>query len=105
MIRCDDDLFDVSEKAGPVHGVIGRAPKLDEGVTDYGSTNGSDKHGRVRLGEALSEKRDRPRLGGLLKSVGAAVRVKRVNLRVQQAYRLVVGYQCFADDQVGRIVN
>jgi hypothetical protein len=98
MIRCDDDLFDVSEKAGPVHGVIGRAPKLDEDVTDYSSTDVSDKHGGVSLGEALLEKRDRPRPGGLLKSVGAAVRMKRVNFRVQQAYRLVVGYRRFADD-------
>ena len=44
-------------------------------------------------------------LGRLLKRVGAAVRVKRVNLRVQQAYRLVIGYERFADDQVGRIVT
>jgi hypothetical protein len=88
-----------------VHGVIGRTAKLDEGVADYSSTDVGDKHGRVRHREALLQKRNRPRLGRLLKRVGAAVRVKRVNLRVQQAYRLVIGYERFADDQVGRIVT
>jgi hypothetical protein len=88
-----------------VHGVNGRTAKLDAGVTDYRPADVGDKHGRVRLRDALLQKRDRPRLWRLLKRVGAAVRVKRVNLGVQQAYRLVVGNRRFADDQVGRILN
>jgi hypothetical protein len=111
--RRNDQLFQVGEEARAVHRVVRRAPEADEGEADHQASTTprrsrgravsafdlGNEHCRVLRLEPLVEKCLRAAgCGRILKRVGSASRMQRVDLLVQATHRVVVGRSGRADD-------